>query len=153
MWWCIMAMMTAAPSRSLTTLLYFSALAPNQRRRGALKGVAPTFSNYGAIDYFKLEWWHLRETLPLFFHYPPPIKILIMKLKKTPLLVGKTPLQQRLIDRDAEIAKEFWLMQAKKDKYIGEKLAEKYGYVQKNAIYMAVARHTERERMRKTKQL
>ena len=68
-----------------------------------------------------------------------------MKLKKTPLLVGKTPIQQRLIDRDAEIANEFWLMRAKKEKYIGEKLAEKYGYVQKNAIYMAVARHNERE--------
>jgi hypothetical protein len=76
-----------------------------------------------------------------------------MKLKKTPLLVGKTPIQQRLIDRDAEIANEFWLMQAKKEKHIGEKLAEKYGYVQKNAIYMAIARHNERERMRKTKQL
>jgi hypothetical protein len=44
-------------------------------------------------------------------------------------------------------------MQANKEKHIGEKLAEKYGYVQKNAIYMAIARHNERERMRKTKQL
>lgn len=76
-----------------------------------------------------------------------------MKLTKTPLLVGKTPIQQRLIDRDAEIANEFWLMRAKKEKHIGEKLAEKYGYVQKNAIYMAIARHIEREKMRNTKQL
>lgn len=76
-----------------------------------------------------------------------------MKLSKTPLLVGKTPIQQKLIDRDAEIANEFWLMQANKEKHIGEKLAKKYGYVQKNAIYMAVARHMEREKMRKTNQL
>jgi len=76
-----------------------------------------------------------------------------MKLSKAPLLVGKTPIQQKLIDRDAAIANDYWLMVAKKEKYIGEKLAKKYGYVQKNAIYMALARHMEREKMRKTKQL
>lgn len=76
-----------------------------------------------------------------------------MKLSTTPLLVGKTPYQQKCIERDAEIANDYWLMAARKEKHIGEKLAEKYGYVQKNAIYMAIARHNERERMRKTKQL
>ncbi len=76
-----------------------------------------------------------------------------MKLSKTPLLVGKTPIQQKLIDRDAAIANDYWLMVANKEKYIGEKLAKKYGYVQKNAIYMALARHMEREKMRKTNQL
>lgn len=76
-----------------------------------------------------------------------------MKLSTTPLLVGKTPYQQKCIERDAEIANEYWLMSARKEKHIGEKLAEKYGFQHKNVIYRALARHIEREKMRNTKQL
>lgn len=53
----------------------------------------------------------------------------------------KTPYRIKLEQRDAELAQDFLLMTARKEKYIGEKLAEKYGFAQKNAVYAALKRY------------
>lgn len=55
--------------------------------------------------------------------------------------IKKTPYRIKLEQRDAEIAQEYFLMQSRKEKHIGEKLAEKYGYAQKNAVYAAIKRY------------
>lgn len=55
--------------------------------------------------------------------------------------IKKTPYRIKLEQRDAELAQDFFLMTARKEKYIGEKLAEKYGFAQKNAVYAALKRY------------